>query len=225
MKYRIIGDTVPAVEMLLNTGESVYSQKGGMVWQSTGIQMKTNTNGGIMKGIGRMFSGESLFMNVFEATADNSLIAFGSTVPGKVMPINLTGNPGIIAQKGAFLCAEKSVNLSVTFTKKIGAGLFGGEGFILQDISGDGMAFLEIDGDVVEKDLQPGEVIMVDTGNVVAFDKTCSYEITTVKGVKNVLFGGEGLFLTKIVGPGKVILQTQNFYDFAHRILGMMPSK
>ena len=225
MKYRIIGETVPAVEMLLNTGEAVYSQKGGMVWQSTGIQMKTNTNGGIMKGIGRMFSGESLFMNVFEATADNSLIAFGSTVPGKVLPINLTGNPGLIAQKGAFLCAEKSVNLSVAFTKKIGAGLFGGEGFILQDISGEGMAFLEIDGDVVEKELQPGEVIMVDTGNVVAFDKTCSYEITTVKGVKNVLFGGEGLFLTKVVGPGKVILQTQNFYDFAHKILGMMPSK
>ena len=225
MKYRIIGETVPAVEMLLNTGESVYSQKGGMVWQTQGIQMKTNTNGGIMKGIGRMFSGESLFMNTYEATTDNVLIAFGSTVPGKLMPINLTGHPGLIAQKGAFLCAESGVNLSVTLTKKFGAGLFGGEGFILQDISGDGMAFLEIDGDVVEKELQAGEVILVDTGNVVAFDKTCSYEVTTVKGVKNVLFGGEGLFLTKVVGPGKVILQTQNFFDFAHRIIGMMPNK
>lgn len=225
MKYRIIGDTVPAVEMLLNSGESVFSQKGGMVWQTEGIQMKTNTNGGIMKGIGRMFSGESLFMNTYEATRDNAVVAFGSTVPGKIMPINLREQPGIIAQKGAFLCAETGVNLSVTLTKKLGAGFFGGEGFILQDISGDGMAFLEIDGDVVEKELQPGEVILVDTGNIVAFDKTCSYEVTTVKGVKNVLFGGEGLFLTKVVGPGKVILQTQNFYDFAHRIIGMMPSK
>ena len=225
MKYRIIGDTVPAVEMLLNVGESVYSQKGGMVWQTEGIQMKTNTNGGIMKGIGRMFSGESLFMNTYEATTDNALIAFGSTVPGKVMPINLTGHPGLIAQKGAFLCAESGVNLSVTLTKKFAAGLFGGEVFILQDISGEGMAFLEVDGDVVEKELKAGEVILVDTGNVVAFDKTCSYEVTTVKGVKNVLFGGEGLFLTKVVGPGKVVLQTQNIFDIAHRIIGMMPNK
>ena len=225
MKYEITGTTVPYVEMKLEEGTEVYTQGGGMCWRDENFEMVTNTKGGLLKGLGRVVAGDSLFMNTYEATKDNAVIAFGSTVPGKIMPINLSEQPGIIAQKGAFLCAETGVNLRVTLTKKLGAGLFGGEGFILQDISGNGMAFLEIDGDVVEKELQPGEIILVDTGNIVAFDKTCSYEVTTVKGVKNVLFGGEGLFLTKVVGPGKVILQTQNFYDFAHRIIGLMPSK
>ena len=224
MEYRIIGDTVPAVEMTLNSGESIFTQSGGMTWQSTGIEMETNTNGGIMKGLGRMFAGESFFMSTYKATVDGATIAFASTLPGKVIPVNLgEGHPGIIAQKGAFLCAQTGVNLNVTFTKRFSAGLFGGEGFILQDISGKGTAFLEIDGDMVEKELKAGETLLVDTGNVVAFEKTCSYEIQTVKGVKNVLFGGEGLFLTKLVGPGKIILQTQNFFDFAHRIIALAP--
>ena len=132
---------------------------------------------------------------------------------------------GLICQKGAFLCAEETVNLNVAFTKKFSAGLFGGEGFILQDINGRGMVFLEIDGDKVEKNLAPGEVIKVDTGNVVGFEKTVKYEIETVKGLKNIFLGGEGLFLTKLTGPGKVILQTQNFNEFAGRIIGMMPSR
>ena len=224
MEYRIIGDTVPAVEMTLNSGESIFTQSGGMTWQSTGIEMETNTNGGIMKGLGRMFAGESFFMSTYKATVDGATIAFASTLPGKVIPVNLgEGHPGIIAQKGAFLCAQTGVNLNVTFTKRFSAGLFGGEGFILQDISGKGTAFLEIDGDMVEKELKAGETLLVDTGNVVTFEKACSYEIQTVKGVKNVLFGGEGLFLTKLVGPGKIILQTQNFFDFAHRIIALAP--
>ena len=224
MEYRLIGDTVPAVEMKLNSGEAVFTQSGGMIWQSEGIEMQTNTNGGLMKGLGRMLAGDSLFMNTYQAKRDNSIIAFGSTVPGKVVPVKLDSTrPGIIAQKGAFLCAEKGVDLKVTLTKKLGAGLFGGEGFVLQDISGTGTAFLEVDGDMVERELQAGEVILVDTGNVVAFEKTCQYEITTVKGAKNIIFGGEGLFLTKLVGPGKIILQTQNFFDFAHRVVSLMP--
>lgn len=137
---------------------------------------------------------------------------------------NVAGG-GMICQKGAFLCAQETVNLSVAFTKKLSAGLFGGEGFILQDISGTGMVFLEVDGDKVEKQLAPGEVIKVDTGNVVAFEKTVQYEIETVKGLKNIFLGGEGLFLTKLTGPGKVILQTQNFNEFAGRIIKMVPSK
>ncbi len=224
MEYRLIGNTVPAVEMKLNSGESIFSQKGGMVWRTEGIEMQTNTNGGLMKGLGRMFAGESLFMNTFSATGDNQTIAFASTLPGKIVPITFDQNhPGIIAQKGAFLCAQQGVQLNVTLTKKLSAGLFGGEGFVLEEIKGNGTAFLEVDGDMVERNLQPGETLLVDTGNVVAFEKTCQYEIVTVKGMKNIFFGGEGLFLTKLVGPGKVILQTQNFYDFAQRIIALVP--
>ncbi len=225
MQYEIIGKTVPAVEVTLNRGESMYTQSGGMVWQTEGISMSTNTKGGLMKGIGRMFAGESMFMATYAANVDGAKIAFGSTVPGDIIPINLTGNPGIIAQKRAFLCAQDGVNVNITLTKKFSSGLFGGEGFILEDISGDGYAFLEVDGDQVVKELAAGEVIKVDTGNVVAFDKTVHYEVETVKGLSNIFFGGEGLFLTKLTGPGRVVLQTQNFNDFAGRIISMMPSR
>lgn len=226
MKYEIIGKTVPAVEVTLNAGESMYTQSGGMVWQTEGIEMKTNTKGGLMKGLGRMLAGESLFMATYSATKDGATIAFGSTVPGDVIAVNLSEtNGGIMAQKSAFLCAQDGVEFKIALTKKVSAGFFGGEGFILQDISGDGYAFLEVDGDQVVKELAAGEVLKVDTGNVVAFDKTVSYEIETVKGLGNIVFGGEGLFLTKLTGPGRVILQTQNFNDFAGRIISMMPSK
>lgn len=224
MKYELIGTTVPAVEVELNAGESMYTQSGGMVWQTEGIEMKTNTKGGLMKGLGRMLAGESLFMATYTASKDGAKIAFGSTVPGSVVPIDITGTPGIVAQKTAFLCGEPGVDVKITLTKKFGAGLFGGEGFILQDITGTGHVFLEVDGDQVVKQLAPGEVLKVDTGNVVAFEKTVSYEVETVKGIGNIFLGGEGLFLTKLVGPGKVILQTQNFNDFASRIIRMMPS-
>lgn len=223
MKYEIIGKTVPAVEVTLSRGESMYTQSGGMVWQTQGIEMKTNTKGGLMKGLGRMLAGESLFMATYTAQADDVKIAFGSTVPGDVIPVNLSGTPGIIAQKKAFLCAEEGVEVSIAFTKKFSSGLFGGEGFILQDIKGSGYAFLEIDGDQVVKELAPGEVIKVDTGNVVAFDKTVTYEVEMVKGLGNIVLGGEGLFLTKLTGPGRVVLQTQNFNDFAKRIIELMP--
>ena len=225
MQYEIIGKTVPAVEVTLNSGEAMYTQSGGMVWQTEGINMSTNTKGGLMKGLGRMLAGESLFMATYTSQVDSAKIAFGSTVPGDVIPVNLTGTPGIIAQKKAFLCAQEGVNVSVTLTKKLSSGFFGGEGFILEDISGDGYAFLEVDGDQVVKELAAGEVIKVDTGNVVAFDKSVNYEIETVKGLGNIFFGGEGLFITKLTGPGRVILQTQNFNDFAGRIISMMPSK
>lgn len=224
MKYEIIGSTMPAVEVTMLAGESMYTQSGGMAWMSEGIAMDTNLKGGLARGFGRMFSGESLFMATYKATRDNAKIAFASTVAGEIIPIDVGSCGGMICQKGAFLCAEPKVELSVSFTKKFSAGFFGGEGFILQDIHGMGMAFLEIDGDMVEKHLQPGEVIKVDTGNVVAFEKTISYEIETVKGFKNIFLGGEGLFLTKLTGPGRVILQTQNFNEFVGRIKGFLPS-
>lgn len=225
MNYKIIGETVPAVEVNLNKGESMYTQSGAMSWKTPGIKMETNTKGGIMKGLGRMLSGDSFFMNTYTAEQDNQTIAFASTVPGAIMSFDLTGTPGLIAQKGAFLCAEPNVNLKVALTKKFSAGLFGGEGFILQDISGSGNVFLEVDGDKIVKELQPGETIQVDTGNVVAFEKTVKYEIETVKGFGNIFFGGEGLFLTKLTGPGKVVLQTLNFNDFAGRIIALVPNR
>ena len=226
MDYKIIGKTVPVVEMKLSKGEIVYTQSGGMTYQSEGIEMSTNTHGGIMKGLGRMLAGESMFMANYTAKNDGATIAFASTVPGAIMPIDLTDMPqGLTIQKGAFLCAENSVETSVTLTKKFGAGLFGGEGFILQKANGKGMLFLEVDGDVIEKELAPGEVLKVDTGNVVAFDSNVKYEIETVKGLGNIFLGGEGLFLTKLVGPGKVILQSQNFNDFAGKVIKLIPSK
>ena len=226
MKYQVIGDTMPAVEVTFDqAGESMYTQSGGMAWMSEGVAMDSNMRGGLGKSLGRMFSGESIFMATYKAERPGASIAFASTVAGEVLPVDIGACGGLIAQKGACLCAEQTVELSIALSKKLSAGLFGGEGFILQDIHGTGMVFLEIDGNKVEKVLAPGEVLKVDTGNVVAFEKTVNYEIETVKGLKNIFFGGEGLFLTKLTGPGRVILQTQNFNEFAGRIISMMPSK
>ena len=223
MRYEIIGKTVPAVEFTLNRGESIYSQRGGMTWQTDGINMKTNARGGVMKSLGRMFTGESIFMNTYTANVDGAKVAFATTVPGDIVSVNVGENNGFTVQKSAFLCAEPGVDMSIAFTKKFSAGLFGGEGFVLQKAKGNGMLFLEVDGDPVERILAPGEVLKVDTGNVVGFESTVSYEMETVKGLGNIFLGGEGLFLTKLVGPGRVIIQSQNFGDFAGKILGMMP--
>lgn len=226
MDYKIIGETVPVVETTLNAGESMYTQSGGMAYQSDGISMKTNTNGGIMKGIGRMFAGESMFMAHYTAEKDGAKVAFAATVPGSIISFDLSEYPnGLTFQKGSFLAAESSVQTSIAFTKRFTAGLFGGEGFILQKATGNGKIFLEVDGDPIVKELAQGEILKVDTGNVVAFAPTVSYEIETVKGLGNIFLGGEGLFLTRLVGPGKVILQSQNFGDFAGRILHLMPRK
>ncbi len=226
MEYKIVGQTVPVVEVKLNKGESMYTQSGGMAYQTEGIKMNTNARGGVMKSLGRMFSGESIFMANYTAETDGAMVAFASTVPGAVVPVDLRNLPGgLIMQKGAFLCAEQSVETSVAFTKKFTAGLFGGEGFILQKAQGNGTVFLEIDGDVIQKELAPGEVLKVDTGNVVAFESKVSYEIETVKGLGNIFLGGEGLFLTKLTGPGKIILQSQNFNDFVGKIIPRIPAK
>ncbi|MBO7473263.1 MAG: TIGR00266 family protein [Ruminococcus sp.] len=224
MRYTIIGQTVPAVECELNAGESMFTQSGGMIWQTQGFTMTTNARGGVGRSLGRLFTGESLFMANYRADIAGARIAFGATVPGSIVPVNIS-NGGLICQKGAFLCAEQTVDLKAVFTKKILSGLFGGEGFILQQLFGNGMAFLEVDGDMVERYLNPGEILKVDTGNVVAFEPTVQYEIETVKGLGNIFFGGEGLFLTKLTGPGKIILQTQNFNDFASKILALAPKR
>lgn len=225
MKYRIIGSTMPAVEVMFDKpGESIFTQSGGMTWMSDGIAMETNARGGFMKGLGRMFAGESLFMVTYTAQRPGATIAFASTAAGQIYPLDVTATGGMICQKGAFLCAQNSVDIDITFTKKFSSGLFGGEGFILQDIHGSGLAFLEIDGDLVERELAPGEVLKVDTGNVVAFDRSVNYEIEMVRGAANIFFGGEGLFVTKLTGPGRVLLQTQNIAEFAGRIARFIPT-
>lgn len=216
---------MPAVEMQLQAGESIYTQTGGMSWMSDGILMNTNARGGLMKGLGRMFTGESFFMTTYTSQRENAEIAFSSTVPGEILPLDLRKYGSMICQKGAFLCAQEQVTADAVFTKKLSSGLFGGEGFILQELRGNGMAFLEIDGNKVEKDLAPGEVIKVDTGNVAAFETSVSYDIEMVKGGMNMFLGGEGLFMTKLTGPGHVILQTQNFSEFVGRIKQYIPTR
>ena len=223
MDYRILGETLPVVEIRLMTGEAMYTQSGGMAWMSEGLTLDSNIKGGLMKGIGRMFTGESLFMATYTAVRPDCIIAFASTVPGRILPVDMS-RTSLICQKGAFLCAQPTVEVSTVFTKKISAGFFGGEGFILQQLKGSGMAFLEVDGDVVEKTLAPCEVMIVDTGNVFAFEHTVSYEIETIKGVKNMLFGGEGLFLTRLTGPGKIYMQTMNIAEFTGRIAQGLPT-
>lgn len=225
MKYQIVGDTMPAVEITFDVpGEEMYTQSGGMSWMTEGVEMSTNTKGGLMKGLGRMLAGESMFMATYTSRVSGAMIAFSATVAGRILPIDLNATGSLICQKGAFLCAQSSVALDIELAKKLSSGFFGGEGFILQKLSGSGVAFLEIDGDMIEKELERGEVLKVDTGNVVAFTPGVRYEVETVKGLGNIMFGGEGLFLTKLTGPGKVILQTQNIADFAGRIARFMPT-
>ena len=208
METRIIGDSLPAVICKLQKGESIVAENGGMSWMDEGIEMKTSTNGGIMKGIGRAFAGESIFMNIFTAERDNAEIVFSSCFPGKILEFNLQEGQSIIAQKRSLLFAESTVDIAMQFRKKIGAGFFGGEGFIMQKITGPGRVFLEIDGEVVQKELQAGEKLRVDNGYVAAMTQNVDLDIQMVKGLKNIVLGGEGLFLTTLEGPGTVWLQT-----------------
>ena len=226
MKYRIIGTTIPAVEIKFDApGETMYTQSGGMSWMSPNMKMETTSNGGIGKMFGRMFSGEKMFQNIYTAVGGNGMIAFASCFPGSIRAFDITPGNEIIAQKSAFLASEASVGCSVHFSKKFSAGLFGGEGFIMQRLAGEGMGFLEFDGHVVEYDLQPGQQIIVDTGYLAAMEATCSMDIQTVPGVKNMLFGGEGIFNTVITGPGHIWLQTMPISNVAGAIAPFIPSK
>jgi uncharacterized protein (TIGR00266 family) len=206
MRYEIIGEPMPVVVCNLSGGESMITERGSMCWMSPNMEMQTAA-GGLGKAFGRMFSGESMFQNIYTARGDG-MIAFASSFPGSIRAVEITPDRPVVAQKSAFLASESGVELSVFFQKKFGAGLFGGEGFIMQRLSGRGTVFLEVDGYAVEYDLKPGQSIIVDTGNLCMVDATCSIDVQTVKGVKNVLFGGEGLFNTVVTGPGKVVLQT-----------------
>lgn len=222
LNYTIFGANLPAVSIRLDPGESIFTQSGGMTWMDNGITMATNMQGGLMKGLGRMFSGESLFMATYTSSAPDQELTIASTFPGAILDLKLAGT-SIIAQKSAFLCAQPSITLSTYVNHSIRAGLFGGEGFIMQQLTGSGYVFLEIDGSLVERTLAPGEKIRVDTGNVAAFESTVTFQAEMVKGFKNILFGGEGLFLTTLTGPGKVWLQTMTMPGFAGRIIPYLP--
>lgn len=222
LSCKIFGENLPAVSIKLDAGESIFTQSGGLSWMDNGIVMTTNMQGGLLKGLGRMVSGESLFMATYTSNAPNQEIVIASTFPGSIAEIDISG-VNIIAQKTAFLCAQPSITLSAYLNKSIGSGLFGGEGFILQRLTGLGKVFLEIDGSCVERTLASGEKIKVDTGNVAAFEETVSYQAEMVKGFKNILFGGEGLFLTTLTGPGKIWLQTMPMPGFAKKIIPYLP--
>lgn len=223
MKTEIMGGNLPVVVCKLSKGEEVYTETGGMSWMSQGVKMSTNTNGGIMKGLGRALAGESIFMNTYTAEEDETEIAFASSFPGEILEIDLKEGETIIAQKRAFLCAEKSVNMAMHFRKKLGAGFFGGEGFIMQKLSGHGKVFLEIDGAAIKKELASGEILNIDNGYVAAMTQDVQLDIKTVKGIKNIVFGGEGLFLTTVKGPGTVWLQSMPISKLAGSLYGTMP--
>jgi len=225
MQYKIEGSLLQYLTISMDQGDAMYTESGGMAWMSEGINMETNTKGGLMAGLGRSLAGESLFMTTYQCVASKALIVFTAEAPGKIVDMNLAPNQTVICQKDAFMCADATVKLEMHFRKKLGAGLFGGEGFILQKVTGPGMAFMEIPGEVVEYDLKPNQVLKVDPGHIAMFEPTVNYDISMVKGLKNMLFSGEGLFLATLTGPGKVWLQTMPIINLAKKISQYIPTK
>ena len=218
MKYEIKGDTLPVVICSVENGESMITERGAMAWMSPNMKMDTNARGGFGRALGRMLSGDSIFQNKYTATGGPGLIAFASSFPGSIRPFEIGPGREIILQKCAFLAAEESVELSVHFHKKAASGLFGGEGFIMQRLSGQGNAFAEFDGHVVEYNLKPGQQLVIDTGHLAAMEASVQMDIQTVPGLKNMVLGGEGLFNTVLTGPGRIWLQTMPISNVAGAI-------
>lgn len=224
MQYDIQGTPLPVVICNLEDGERMITERGSMSWMSPNMKMETSSNGGVGKALGRMFAGEALFQNIYTAMGGPGMIAFASSFPGSVKAYDISPGHELVVQKSGFLAAEAGVQLSVHFQKKLGAGLFGGEGFIMQRLSGQGTAFVEIDGHAIEYTLQEGQSIVVDTGYLAAMDITCKMDIKSVPGIKNMMFGGEGIFNTVVTGPGKVVLQTMPISGVAGALRPFMPS-
>ena len=224
MKYEIFGGSFPAVTVTLNQGEKVFTQSGALAWSDESVEMSTNMEGGFLKSVGRAFSGASLMFVTHEAKEDNSKVTFSASFPGTIKEFAIDDDHQYYAQKSAFLLADPSVQVDASVNKNFWAGLLGGEGFILQKFTGNGILLAEIDGSIQEIELKEGETIKVDTGHVAIFESTISYNVETVKGVSNVLFGGEGLFLTTLTGPGKVWLQTLTAQEMANKLRPYVPS-
>ncbi|RME51302.1 MAG: TIGR00266 family protein [Caldilineae bacterium] len=223
ISYRIDGTTLQVVTIQLQPGEVVYSESGGMSWMSGNVEMKTHSGGGLGKMIKRAFSGESLFITDFFVNRGTGIVAFANEFPGKILAFDLADGESLIMQKDAFMVAEKSVDLDIHFRKRLGTGLFGGEGFIMQRATGPGFVFVEVDGEVVEYNLQAGQVLKVDTGHVAMFEPSVQFDVSIVKGFRNILLGGEGLFLARLEGPGRVWLQTMPLTKLANKVLQYMP--
>ena len=218
INYEIEGGNLPVVICYPEAGQALCTQSGAMSWMSPNMKMDTNTGGGLKKMFGRLFTGESLFMNEYTPMGGRGMIAFASSFPGSIIPFEVTPGNGIIVQKNSFLAMEKGLDLSVYFQKKIGKGFFGGEGFIMQKVSGNGIVFLEVDGYCKEYDLGVGESIIVDTGYLAAMSESCTMDIQTVQGAKNIFLGGEGLFHTRVSGPGKVYIQSMPVINTAQAL-------
>ena len=225
MRYEIQGGMLPSVDVFLEAGESVYTESGGMAWMKGDIDMSTNTRGGLLKGLGRKLAGESLFMTTYACQSGTGMVTFTPEAPGRIMVFDLQAGQSLICQKDAFMVAQEGVQIEIHFRRRLGAGLFGGEGFILQRVTGPGVVFLEIAGDVREYALEPGEMMRVDPGHIALYEPTVDYDITTVKGVTNILFGGEGLFLATLKGPGRVWLQSMPISNLAAKLKQYLPTK
>lgn len=224
MKYQIKGEPMPAVICHLESGETVICESGAMSWMSPNLEMQTS-GGGAGKMLGRMFSGESMFQNRYTAKGGAGMIAFASKFPGDIRAVEITRDAPVICQKGAFLACTEGVEMSVAFQQKFSTGLFGGEGFVMQKLSGSGLAFIEIDGSTVEYNLERGQQMLIDTGYLAMMDASVKMEIQKVKGLKNAMFGGEGLFNTMVTGPGRVVIQTMPISGFAQLIANLLPKK
>jgi len=224
MRYEIFGETLPAVTIQLDKGERIYTQRGGMMWMSSNMSMETNMQGGVLKGLARRFAaGSSMFMATYTAESNGQTFTAASSFPGSILAYDVSrGN--IIAQTGAFLCAETGVGLDVYTVPGLGTMFFGGEGVFMQELSGKGIVFLEIDGSAKEIELQRGEMLKVNTGNIAAFEKTVTFSIERIKGLKNIAFGGEGLFISTVEGPGRVWLQTMAKSTVARQLIPFLPS-
>jgi len=217
MQFEITGSAMQTLLVDLDAGEAMYTERGGMAWLKN-VDMDTGAKGGLMKGLGRMMSGESLFMTTYTAKQGGGKIAFAPEAPGSVLSMSLNQGQAMLCQRDAFMCAEESVDLSMHFHQRLGAGLFGGEGFFLQKVQGPGYVFFEIAGEAYETTLESGEVLSVDPGHVALFEPGVDFDITRVKGVRNMLLGGEGLFLAKLTGPGKVWLQSLPLPNLAAKL-------
>ena len=223
ISYRIDGSVMQVVSVQLEPGEVIYSESGGMAWMRGNVEMKTHSGGGVGKMLKRAVSGEALFITDFFVQSGRGIVSFASEFPGKILPFDLGAGESLIVQKDAFMCAEKSVDLDMHFRKRLGTGLFGGEGFIMQRLTGPGLVFVEVDGEVVEYDLKPGQLLKVDTGHIAAYETGVDFDITIMKGLSNILLGGEGLFLATLRGPGKVWLQTMPMSKLARKVAQFMP--
>jgi uncharacterized protein (TIGR00266 family) len=223
MKFEIIGDNLQMVKIELSPGEGVYAEAGSMVNMSSSVAMESQLKGGIISGLKRAVTGESVFLTKFSAGTGPGFVSFAGTMPGRLFPVTITPGEEFIAQRASFLACEETVELDIAVTEKIRAGLFGGEGFILERLTGNGIVFLHCCGDIIEMNLNPGEVVKVQTGLVVGFDNTVSYDIALAGGITTALFGGEGLFVTSLKGPGKVVLQSMDISKIATALIPFLP--